>query len=469
MPGFLDPTTGQWVEVAPQALSPQTLAMTMPAPPPQMVPMAMPPQGPTPTPVPTIPPSPGPAPTMLPPPGGTPTPMPTSTPVTPMAPTPLAPAVVAGLKGEDPKDAFSVAKTSTVQSPKPAGPGDFGFGKALNQQKDAAKQSADITTAEQMGMSDLYAEQAKVAAEREENQIKIREAYDEPFIKTEQALSESLEEQSKAIDPRRYWKNRNGFEKVGAALSIMAGSIGDALMQIGGIRGPGNTALDIIMKSVQDDIDAQKADKTTAAQKSSSMFNTFQMYRAKLGDDLAAEHATYIDKIEGIKSRAMSLAASASSKQAQAQWANVIGVLDEKKAERAFELHKYNTELALTMAKLAEKSGSNPQLKQMMSAEKELDDLWRKKGMKGPDVLPFGEDKTYEGAADQWAMNYLKASGTRISKEAMKSVKKAFFPTATTINSDVLASFRSRRKNAMQSLLKSEPTNEEPGIEEVDE
>lgn len=112
---------------------------------------------------------------------------------------------------------------------------------AARKEQEAQALGAQKAIVEQNRLDGFMAKQNQISNEM---QSAYRRQMD--LIDTEQnALSE--------IDPDRFWNNRSTSQKILGAISIGLGAVGGALTKTGG-----NSALDIINKAIDNDINAQK-------------------------------------------------------------------------------------------------------------------------------------------------------------------------------------------------------------------
>lgn len=130
-----------------------------------------------------------------------------------------------------------------------------------------------------------------------------------------QAKDQELEQAfaSKKIDPDRYWKTQNTGQKISAGLAMLFGAIGAAQ------GGTANYALNSINKSIDNDIEAQKEDKSSA-------MNLWKMNRDRTQSDMQAtaltqnqNYAAVLGKINQYKAEAAGPVASARIAPAEAE------------------------------------------------------------------------------------------------------------------------------------------------------
>lgn len=123
------------------------------------------------------------------------------------------------------------------------------------------------------------------------------------------------------VKPHQFWDNMSNGNRVLAAISLALGGIG------GGLTGKGgNVALDIINKSIDDDINAQKAnlDKT---------HNLLSLNMQKSRDMNEAEVRTRINLLSVAQAQMAKNVASGAGPEAQARAQQAMGALDMQKTQ----------------------------------------------------------------------------------------------------------------------------------------
>lgn len=157
-----------------------------------------------------------------------------------------SPASVAGTQ----QPVASIPQQPVAQTPNPLDPnaGMALQNKALDQQKAAVQSNVDVQKKEFQNQANREVEFAKKAAQIDAD-VKNTTA---PWIAENDMLHKAILDQK--IDPSKLWQSSSTGNKVGAALSIILSGIG------AGMQGPGarNMALDVINKSIDRDIEAQK-------------------------------------------------------------------------------------------------------------------------------------------------------------------------------------------------------------------
>jgi hypothetical protein len=143
--------------------------------------------------------------------------------------------------------------------------------------------------------------------------VEIQQSYANSNDKLFQAYA------AQKIDPDRYWKNQDTPTKVATGLALLLGGIG------AGLTHGNNQAAEMIQKSIDRDIDAQKNDQ-------SKTYNLYQMNKQNLGSDLAAHAATENQLLSGLKYKLMQAGANAATPMAKAALDQGLAQISQKQA-----------------------------------------------------------------------------------------------------------------------------------------
>lgn len=143
---------------------------------------------------------------------------------------------------------------------------------------------------------------------------------------------------SEKIDPNRIFEGPGGgFRKIAGVLAVALGGYAQ------GLRGGPNTALEIINKSIDDDVASQRANLETKKglldSKSSLFAQKMQMY----GDERAAALATKQDVLAGAIATAEAAMGDAKTDQEKARAGTVLGGLQKQHADLERQLHPWVT------------------------------------------------------------------------------------------------------------------------------
>lgn len=143
------------------------------------------------------------------------------------------------------------------------------------------------------------------------------------------------------IDPDHYWNSKNTGQKIGAAIAIMIGGIAQGYGKTNN-----NVALDIINKSIDQDIQAQRDNMT---QKN----NLFNLNLEKTRNVQSAYAQTKSDAISLTQAQIANAVANAGSTEAKANGNLMIAQLQEQKAQ-------LNNQIAVRSTLMSGAAGQNP-------------------------------------------------------------------------------------------------------------
>lgn len=226
------------------------------------------------------------------------------------------------------------------------------FKSGIEAEKNSLKGQADIASARSGAEVDELKAAEKFMNESKAREDVMRKTYSDSLQMQQNKVNDLMSKAADPVDARRWWKSKNGFEKVGAALSIALGSFGDMFMQQGGLRGPGNVALDMIQRQIDQDIEEQKTNLQRNQNQVNNQMNVYSMMRQQFGDDVAAENATRAWYNDQTKNRLGQLAAQSGSQEVQKKAEALMGQLDQKTGEHMMQVGQF-------MASKAEKSATD--------------------------------------------------------------------------------------------------------------
>lgn len=107
-------------------------------------------------------------------------------------------------------------------------------------------------------------------------------------------INKDISEIGRGIDPDRYWKKDGGSNKITAILSMALGAVGQAFL-----RSNQNVGIDLVMKQIEQDIDAQKEELAGKRTQAGFKTNMLGQLREKYGDERVAENVLrqgYLDQ-----------------------------------------------------------------------------------------------------------------------------------------------------------------------------
>jgi hypothetical protein len=125
------------------------------------------------------------------------------------------------------------------------------------------------------------------------------------------------------INPNRFWEDKSTGQRVGLAISVMLGALGQGLM-----RSQSNPVIGMIDKAIDKDIDAQKAAYENKKQQASDSFNMYKFYMNKYQDADKATAATKIQMLELQKNELITRASAVNTPIAKANADKAVASFD---------------------------------------------------------------------------------------------------------------------------------------------
>lgn len=289
---------------------------------------------PTPTPAPITsayqaPPPPSQAPTL---PAAEPTPIPTAAPAAP-APS-VAPTVNIPDSQPAPAAPAQPAAPGSLASD-PAAPIDTGqddgssniekeFNTGIANKAIAAKMEADANVRKANLQSDFYAQQAdrlkQYQAENAKRDLDSKTQLDEFAQQYQNAINTAA---NAKVDPNHYWADKTTSQKILASIAIALGGVGQALS-----NEHKNYVLEMIQKSITEDIDAQKENISKGFQAASQKGSLYSIMRSKFDDDRQATLAAQSAGLKIVEAQAQSQISKVDGDMAKAKGQDLIGALD---------------------------------------------------------------------------------------------------------------------------------------------
>lgn len=218
---------------------------------------------------------------------------------------------------------------------------DRGLASAFDKEKKAISAYGEASAEKALAEGKVYEESRQQMQAIAQNKEDMRMEYQKTFDDYSQKIESLTKEAAQGVNPRRYWKNKSAFGKIGAALSVMAGAIGTAINQSAGGRMTGNAALDIIMDQIDEDIQAQRTNLANKNQEVRNQQTMYGMAMNKFNNDMAAQEASRIALIDQTKMRLAEMTANATSEGAKAKTQQAMAQLDQKKAESQIKLDQF--------------------------------------------------------------------------------------------------------------------------------
>jgi len=251
---------------------------------------------------------------------------------------------------------------------------------ALGRQEQAQQVKGELGAARAQEERPIY-EQAATQAQDQVAKQTAQNAADAEMRSTLTAnINKAVDaEAAYHIDPNRKWKSAGTGQKIGSAIAIILSSVGQAMM-----RQPGNPALDIIQKGIQDDVEAQRTELEKKGRAVNHAQQQLQNYTAMTGDQRAAAQlleATQLKAqaadIRAIGAKYAAPDAKLNAETAAAQLEERAGVLQLGVADKLGDLQVKKRQLALEGARvgIAGRAQQLDEKKFLFDQKKEMDQL----------------------------------------------------------------------------------------------
>lgn len=183
------------------------------------------------------------------------------------------------------------------------------------QQKQSVMDQYGASAQKAQADANLYGnEQTQLAALAKDHQTRLQGL--------QQRNDQIFDKASKGeIDPEHYWKQKPGYAKALAAVSIIIGGIGQGLS-----KSTSNAGLDAINRNIDKDIDAQKHNIN-------QQNNLFRMNMEMFHNEQEAHMATKADLLTMTAAKANQIAAQAGTPEAEAKKNWLLGELGKQAAQ----------------------------------------------------------------------------------------------------------------------------------------
>lgn len=207
---------------------------------------------------------------------------------------------------------------------------------AFGQQMSALENIGSIEGHKAVENAKLYGqaigEVDKIEAQRKQEFNKYQQDMD---VQLQDYNSTVQELASAKVDPERFWNSRSMPQKASAFIGIMLSGIGAGMQGVAG-----NSALNLINRAIDADIDAQKTELDTKSKTLNYKGNLLGLMRQKYQDEGVAQAATKATMLEKLQMQMQQQAALYENPLVQERAQLAIGQLREEKA-------KYDTQIGL--------------------------------------------------------------------------------------------------------------------------
>jgi hypothetical protein len=203
---------------------------------------------------------------------------------------------------------------------------------------------------------------------------------------------------SMQVDPNKYWAEKSTGAKIGVAIAMAMGAVGQALS-----RGNKNYALDVIDNAIDRDIAAQKANIAAKGDAVRAEENSLQAFRVRLGDERLAELAAKDVALHRVENSFIERMGSTKSEAAIAAGQKAISDIRQKRAEIMVQANAINstdtTGGTRTMVETKSPDGSARNVSPLWTAYGEAPDAEAAKIIRAADAQyrsGYAELKNYE-------------------------------------------------------------------------
>ena len=185
----------------------------------------------------------------------------------------------------------------------------------------AAEGQAEQAQLTQLDIQNQAAADEERAAELAERRVD----YEQEYARREGDYERlQIEVGNMEVDPERYWERKGTGARIGSAIAVALGAMGSALAKVP------NFALDIVNKSISDDLDAQKANIGNKRAQLTGQGKLLAMMRDKFDDDATADAAALAISTRAAANRARARAAGQLSKEAKAGGEKLASELEQQ-------------------------------------------------------------------------------------------------------------------------------------------
>ncbi len=253
----------------------------------------------------------------------------------------------------EPIEKIDVSQLATAAKPQaPAAPIDYmkqsGLGSALNMQQRGVRELGQAQAEGAEAQAQEFENLAKASADFDLQVKDIREKREvERATLMDRIGTIQKENAAKAeINPNRFWENKTTGGKITSAIAIMLGALGGVMTGQGG-----NAAMDIINKSIDQDINAQKDAYEKGRTRLQDEKSTYATVMDEYGNKEMATLAARASNLQAVDLKLKAIAARTNSGQARAQAEIKSGEIQE-------EIGKLNMGIGMQAAKTAAVRGA---------------------------------------------------------------------------------------------------------------
>lgn len=373
----------------------------------------------------------------------------------------------------------------------------------FQQQIGAAEKLGQLEGEKSQALFDINKQKADMFAESPEEQVRNDPRFQQAFEQLESLPNEILKRNEELsnfkIDPNRLWNKSSTGQKITGFLGLILSGIGS------GLTGKSNSALDVITRAIENDIDTQKEEKGALKDSIMGMQTAYKTFKDFIGDEKAAKLMTLNTGLQRLQLLGDATAEKYSNLQAKERWALERGNIEQKiiennqqisdiytgnkfkeleqlykamnterqfgleKEKLGFEKEKFNKEFGIKEQQAGKEkeptesqrnaAGYALRLKQAMNDFTDIENSGYSRGTVGsaagalfPNALR-GEEAVRQEQAERNFVNAIlrRESGAAISKSEFDNAQQQYFPRAGD-SEGVLEQKDRNRKAALASL-----------------
>lgn len=219
----------------------------------------------------------------------------------------------------------------------------------MHEQAARQKMAADKAAADSEQEA-LAARNRELEAKRAET-AKQQAQWDKRLEKIQGNVTKTVDDWANhKIDPGRRWRDRSTGNKIGSLIAVAMTALGDALQRK---NGP-NAAMEMILKSIDDDISLQVSEREHKGQIAQRARTSLDDYRQEYGDWQQARQAKLAEEYQRTADEIERIAAQSKSDQVKARGFMMVGDLRSRAGDlkQGIALSAWNREMK--MAEIAE-------------------------------------------------------------------------------------------------------------------
>jgi hypothetical protein len=211
----------------------------------------------------------------------------------------------------------------------------------LQQQLGAAERLGELEGEKSQALFDINKQKADMFAQSPEEQVRNDPRFQQAFEQLESLPNEILKRNEELsnfkIDPNRLWNKSSTGQKIAGFLGLVLSGIGS------GLTGKSNSALDVITRAIENDIDSQKEEKGALKESIMGMQTAYKTFKDFIGDEKAAKLMTLNTGLQRLQLLGDATAEKYNNLQAKERWALERGNIEQKIEENNQKIYDIYT------------------------------------------------------------------------------------------------------------------------------